>query len=131
MDPQDIELRLKALEVAAFHSAPNYPSPTVDTKTAGAVERILTSLKGIEARLDSVERRHIPSISHLVGLKELTAALEPLIKEMFDGDKALESRIQSTLGQAAGDVQAAKQLQAAHAQAARDILVARAAAFAR
>jgi len=132
MDPQDIEIRLKALEAAAFQTPAYQPAPVAaDTKTADAVERVLASLKGIESRLGAVERRHIPSISHLYGAREVQAALEPIITEMVQSDKALADRISGTLGQAAGDAAAAKQLQAAHAQAARDLLVARAAAFAR
>ena len=132
MDPQEIEIRLRALEAAAFQTPAYQPAPVApDTKTADTVERVLASLKAIESRLGVVERRHIPSVSHLYGAKEVEAAIEPIIVEMIQSDKALEARISSTLGQAAGDAAAAKQLQSAHAQAARDLLVARAAAFAR
>ena len=133
MYEQHIEDRLKALEAITYSQTHSTPAKAYDARPE--VQELRAEIAHLRGLIKSLQERPIPSIKGLIGQAALVASLEPIIEHSLETEKGIRAdlgrRIDQTLSAASADVALAKDIAAASARAARDMLIAQAYALTR
>ena len=133
MSEQHIEDRLRALEAITYSQTHSTPAKAYDAKPE--VQALRAEIAHLRGLVKDLQERPIPSIKGLIGQDALVASLEPIIEHSLETEKGIRAdlgrRIDQTLGEASASADAAKNIAASSARAARDMLIAQAYALTR